>query len=54
MDPQDFDPDDPDRHLKRLGNVIGVSNRIKKLTSKKRQSLKLETKEEKIEKILVS
>lgn len=49
-----FDPNDPDRHLKYLEKAVGVSARIKNLTQKKRKSLKIETKEEQIEKILVS
>lgn len=49
-----FDPNDPDRHLKYLEKAVGVSARIKNLTQKKRKSLKIETKEEQVEKILVS
>lgn len=54
MDFTDFDPLDPERNLKRLNKTVGVSVRIQKLTTNKRRSIKIETKEEKIEKILVS
>lgn len=49
-----MDPNDPDRHLKRLAHVMGVSKRIQSLALKKRRSVKVETKEELTEKILVT
>lgn len=51
MDINDFN--DPDRHLKRLQNIVGVSTRIQKLAQKKRRSLRMETKEEMHELFLV-
>ena len=53
MDLKSFDPLDPDRHYKRLTKIIGVSRRIQRLALKKRRSVKIESKGEKIEKILV-
>lgn len=49
-----FDENDPDRHLKRIHKVVGVSGRIQLLATKRRRSIKLETKEERDERILVN
>lgn len=54
MELKDFDPLDPNRHYKRVSKVLGVSTRIHNLALKKRISVKVETKEERIAKILVS
>lgn len=53
MEQKDFDANDPDRHLKRIHKVVGVSGRIQSLATKRRKSIVLETKEEKQERILV-
>lgn len=45
--------DDPDRNFNRIKAVAGVSNRIKKLSTKKRQVVKQETQEERLVKLLV-
>lgn len=49
-----MDLDGPNRNLKRVEITVGVSARIQKLALKKRGSLKIESKEERNEKILVS
>ena len=54
MDLAFFDPDDPDRHLKRLQKVVGISNRIQKIASKRRKSLKVITKEQRVAETLVN
>lgn len=54
MNFENFDPLDPDRHLKRLSRIIGISARIQSLASRKRKSVKLETEEERVAKVLVS
>lgn len=53
MEQNYFDDNDPDRHLKRIHKVVGVSGRIQTLATKRRRIIKLETKEEKEERILV-
>lgn len=53
MDAKDFNENDPDKHLKRIHKIVGVSQRIQSMATKRRQSVKLETKEEKEERILV-
>lgn len=54
MDLAFFDPDDPDRHLKRLQKVVGISNRIQKIASRRRKSLKVITKEQRVAVTLVN
>lgn len=55
MDSKSFDPNDPERNRKRIENVGVVLNRIQKnLVTKTREIVKEETKEEQIEKLLVS
>lgn len=49
-----MDPDDPERFKKNVEATVAVSTRIHRLAVKKRGSLKIESKEERIEKILVS
>lgn len=51
---ENFETIDPDRHLKRLTKLVGISHRIQALALKKRRSIRTETKEERIAKILVS
>ena len=50
---KEFEAHDPDRHLKRIHKVVGVSGRIQSLATRRRKSIRLETKEEKQERILV-
>lgn len=54
MDLAFFDPDDPDRHLKRLQKVVGISNRIQKIASKRKKSLIVITKEQRVAETLVN
>jgi hypothetical protein len=54
MELKDFDPDDPDRHLKRLHKTFAVSARIASLASKRRKTIKIVTSGERLERILVS
>lgn len=55
MRKSDYDEDDPDKHLKRLQRVIGVSARIVNLavTRMSMSENKTETKAQKKERILV-
>lgn len=53
MEGKDYDENDPNRHLRRIQKIVGVSGRIQTLALKRRQSNKVETKEEKEERILV-
>jgi hypothetical protein len=50
----DANENDPDRHLKKIQKIVGVSNRIQSMAAKRKQSIKLETKEEREERILVN
>ncbi|CRK87169.1 CLUMA_CG000977, isoform A [Clunio marinus] len=52
MDTNKYHPDDPDRHLRRLSAIIGISTRVQALAMKKRKSVRIETREEKNEKIM--
>lgn len=54
MEAKDFEESDIDRHLKKILKVAGVSNRIQSLATKRRQSVKAESKEEREERILVN
>lgn len=47
------DPNDPDRNLKKIGKLVGVSNQILRLAIKNRESIQTETSEEREERILV-
>lgn len=53
MEGKEFDDDDPNRYLKRIHKIVGVSGRIQNLVLKRRSSIKSETKEEREERILV-
>lgn len=54
MEPKDQGPKDPDRYYHRISKALGVSTRIQAMAVKKRKTFKLETKEQTLEKILVS
>lgn len=53
MNPDKLPQVDPERNMKRLQAIAGISNRIKKLSSKKRLVVKQETQEERLAKLLV-
>jgi hypothetical protein len=54
MDTNDYMENDPERYKKRLKQVMGVSQKIQSMAVKKRQSVKVYTLEEQLEKVLVS
>lgn len=54
MEMNNFDPEDPNRHLKRLDKIIGVSAKIFNLTLQRRKTVHIESREERREKILAS
>jgi len=54
MDVNDYNENDPERYKKRLKQVMGVSQKIQSMAVKRRQSVKIYTLEEQLEKILVS
>lgn len=53
MDRSDFDNDDPDRHLKRIHKLVGISTKIQMMAAKRRSTFQEESKEERDERILV-
>lgn len=53
MNPDKMDLNDPDRHYNRIKATAGISTRIKKLSSKRKQIAKQETQEERLAKLLV-
>ena len=54
MDMNDYNENDPERHKKRLNKVMGVSQAIVSMATKKRDSMKIFSPEEILEEILVS
>lgn len=53
MEAGDYDPLDPERHLKRINNIFGVSSKIQNLVLQKRSLPVLVSKEDKFEATLV-
>lgn len=53
MDLRDYNQDDPERHRKRLQAVMDVSQKIQMLAMKRRSTVRLETREEQLARIMV-
>lgn len=53
MELKDYIEKDPDKHLKRVGVLGTVTKRVHNVALKRRQSIKIVTKEEELEKLLV-
>lgn len=54
MDKDRYDPNDPDRNLKRLNYVVGVTSRIKKIALTRRYSASKISQEQKEAETIVS